>query len=165
MCRTMLHIICIDTGSYRTSYMPYVVTHTQPCQMTQNTWQQKQSPSTSCLTQPDIIHTVFPRIVSADTINLSNQNNADTIWGRILFGGGHYYFTHVVTPALAPSDEAQTRVDDEELTCIAFPNTRRSFATSIRGPASSILVSFSLGASLGFAYNVAPIIWVGGCGY
>ena len=30
--------------------------------------------------------TVFPRIVSADTINLSHQNNADTIWGRILLG-------------------------------------------------------------------------------
>ena len=84
---------------------------------------------------------------------------------RILFGGGHYYFTHVVTPAVAPSDEAQTSVDDEELTCIAFPNTRRSFATSIGGPASSILAIFSLGASLAFAYNVAPIICVGGCKY
>ena len=85
----------------------------------------------------------------------------DTIRGWTL-----YYFMHVVvTPALAPSDEVQTRVDDEELTCIAFPNTCRSFANTIHGPASSILASFSLGASLGFAYNVAPIICVGRCGY
>ena len=103
--------------------------------------------------------TVFPPIVSTDTINLSHQNNADTIWGRTLL-----FHARGDTGAGA-SDEAQTCVDDEELTCIAFPNTRRSFATSIRRPASSILASFSLGASLCFAYNVAPIICVGGCGY
>ena len=40
-----------------------------------------------------------------------------------------------------------TPVVDDKLTCIAFPNTRRNFATSIRVPASSILASFSLGAS------------------
>ena len=50
----------------------------------------------------------------------------------ILFEGGYYsrvdtiIFTHVVTPALTPSDGAQTRVDDEE-TCIAFPNSMQEF--------------------------------------
>ena len=55
--------------------------------------------------------TVFPWIVPADTINLSHRNDADTIWGRILFGGGHYYFHARGDTALAPSDGAQTRED------------------------------------------------------
>ena len=67
----------------------------------------------------------------------------------ILFEGGFYsgadtiIFTHVVTLALAPSDGAQTERGD----LYRFLNTRRSFATSIREPASSFLASFSLGAS------------------
>ena len=55
--------------------------------------------------------TVFPQIVPADTINLSHWDNADTIWGWILFGGGYYYFHAHSDTALAPSDGAQTHVD------------------------------------------------------
>ena len=40
-------------------------------------------------------------------------------------------------------------VDDVSL----LPNTRRNFTTSIRVPASSILASFSLGASHGFSIH------------
>ena len=55
--------------------------------------------------------TVFPWILPADTINLSHQNNADTIWGQILFGGGHYYFNASGDTTLVPSDGAEMRVD------------------------------------------------------
>ena len=93
---------------------------------------------------------------------------------RILFEGEYYseagtiIFTHVVTAPrwrqVMEHKRVWTPVVDDKLT-ITFPNTRRNFATSIRVPTSSILASFSLGASLCFAYNVAPIICVGGCGH
>ena len=68
-----------------------------------------------------------------------------------------------MTPALAPSDGTQTRVDlsvntscGREVTC-----TRRNFATSIHVPASYILVSFSLGASHGFYTWPQIFEWAG----
>ena len=107
------------------------------------------------ISTPWIPITVFPRIVPADTIYLSHRNNANTIWGRILFGGGHYYF-HARDDTVAGAKWWNTnacgpRCGHQLWTTSwlvsLFPNTRRNFASSIRVPAFSILASFSLGAS------------------
>ena len=126
-------------------------------------------PEQSQSSAPQMKSTVFPRIVPADTINLSHQNNADTIWGRILFEGGHYYFhahddtgTGVKwwsTNACGPRCGHQLWTRSWLVSL--FPNTHRNFATSIRVPASSILASFSLGASHSFYTWPQIFEWAG----
>ena len=81
---------------------------------------------------------------------------------RILFEGGYYsgavtiIFMHVVTPRWCQMMEHKrvwTPVANEELTCIAFPNMRRSFTTSTW---TSLLHRWSSQAVL---LMVSPTTW------
>ena len=103
---------------------------------------------------------IFPHYM----IYCISSNNAGTIWGWILFGGGHYYFHACSDTTLAPSDGAQTRVDTScgwGVDLYRFFSTHRSFTTSTW---TSLLHRWSLRASPSALLTASPTTWPGHLG-
>ena len=106
--------------------------------------------------------TIFPQIVSVDTINLSHRNNADTIRRQeLLFS--HMWWHHAGTKWWSTNACGHQLWTRSWLVSL-FPNTHRRVSPLVLGPASSIDDPHEWCFSWLFLPRGA-IIWMGGCGY